>query len=120
MQRTVADTLAAVPQSAALGLAIAGAIAFGYSNIFVTAPSPENLNTLFDFVFQGLDALEYKASARLSASLSNGPCLLIVFPVLLVIVPSIVSSLGWDPSLIYAATQGLLMRMKEYVVQAKY
>ncbi|XP_010249467.1 PREDICTED: RNA cytidine acetyltransferase 2-like [Nelumbo nucifera] len=47
-------------KSAALGLAIAGAIAAGYSNIFVTAPSPENLKTLFDFVCKGFDALEYK------------------------------------------------------------
>ncbi|EEC68932.1 hypothetical protein OsI_37627 [Oryza sativa Indica Group] len=47
-------------KSAALGLAIAGAIAAGYSNIFVTAPSPENLKTLFDFVCKGMNALEYK------------------------------------------------------------
>ncbi len=39
-------------QSAALGLSIAGALALGYSNIFVTAPSPENLKTLFQFVFK--------------------------------------------------------------------
>ncbi|KAG2483803.1 hypothetical protein HYH03_017326 [Edaphochlamys debaryana] len=47
-------------KSAALGLAIAGALALGYSNIFVTAPSPENLRTLFEFVFKGLDSLDYK------------------------------------------------------------
>lgn len=47
-------------QSAALGLAIAGALGLGYSNIFVTAPSPENLRTLFEFIFKGLDQLEYK------------------------------------------------------------
>lgn len=47
-------------KSAALGLAIAGAIAAGYSNIFVTAPSPENLKTLFEFVCKGFDSLEYK------------------------------------------------------------
>lgn len=47
-------------QSAALGLAIAGALGLGYANIFVTAPSPENLRTLFEFVFKGLDALGYK------------------------------------------------------------
>lgn len=40
-------------KSAALGLAMAGAVAFGYSNIFVTSPSPENLKTLFEFVFKG-------------------------------------------------------------------
>jgi N-acetyltransferase 10 len=31
-----------------------------YSNIFVTSPSPENLKTLFEFIFKGFDALEYK------------------------------------------------------------
>ncbi len=50
----------AVVQSAALGLAIAGALGLGYSNIFVTAPSPENLRTLFEFIFKGLDQLDYK------------------------------------------------------------
>lgn len=47
-------------KSAALGLSIAAAVAFGYSNIFVTSPSPENLKTLFEFVFKGFDALEYQ------------------------------------------------------------
>uniref|UniRef100_A0A452GY11 RNA cytidine acetyltransferase n=1 Tax=Gopherus agassizii TaxID=38772 RepID=A0A452GY11_9SAUR len=47
-------------KSAALGLAIAGAVAFGYSNIFVTSPSPDNLHTLFEFVFKGFDALQYE------------------------------------------------------------
>ncbi|KAK8607016.1 hypothetical protein V6N13_052767 [Hibiscus sabdariffa] len=47
-------------KSAALGLAIAGAIAAGYSNIYVTAPSPENLKTLFEFVCKGFDSIEYK------------------------------------------------------------
>ncbi|CAM6032806.1 unnamed protein product [Sphagnum compactum] len=47
-------------KSAALGVAIAGAVALGYSNIFVTAPSPENLKTLFEFVFKGFDAMDYK------------------------------------------------------------
>ncbi|XP_062579158.1 RNA cytidine acetyltransferase-like [Saccostrea cucullata] len=47
-------------KSAALGLALSTAVGFGYSNIFVTAPSPENLKTLFEFVFKGFDALEYQ------------------------------------------------------------
>ncbi|MGH0156896.1 UNVERIFIED_CONTAM: hypothetical protein FKN15_032558 [Acipenser sinensis] len=47
-------------KSAALGLAVAGAVAFGYSNIFVTSPSPDNLHTLFEFIFKGFDALEYQ------------------------------------------------------------
>jgi N-acetyltransferase 10 len=38
---------------------LAGAIGVGYSNIFVTAPSPENLKTLFEFVLNGLKALKY-------------------------------------------------------------
>ncbi|KAI1920230.1 N-acetyltransferase 10 [Ophidiomyces ophidiicola] len=46
-------------KSAALGVAIAAAVAHGYSNIFITSPSPENLKTLFDFVFKGFDALGY-------------------------------------------------------------
>ncbi|CAG8607471.1 4930_t:CDS:10, partial [Acaulospora morrowiae] len=47
-------------KSAALGIAIAAAVGYGYSNIFVTSPSPENLKTLFEFVFKGFDALEYE------------------------------------------------------------
>jgi N-acetyltransferase 10 len=46
-------------KSAALGIAMAAAISHGYSNIFVTSPSPENLKTLFEFVFKGFDALGY-------------------------------------------------------------
>ena len=46
-------------KSAALGIAIAAAISHGYSNIFVTSPSPENLKTLFEFIFKGFDALGY-------------------------------------------------------------
>ncbi|KAG0204505.1 hypothetical protein BGX33_008423 [Mortierella sp. NVP41] len=47
-------------KSAALGIAMASAVAYGYSNIFVTSPSPENLKTLFEFVFKGFDALGYE------------------------------------------------------------
>ncbi|KAI9784774.1 MAG: killer toxin resistant protein [Geoglossum umbratile] len=46
-------------KSAALGVAVAAAIAHGYSNIFITSPSPENLKTLFDFIFKGFDSLNY-------------------------------------------------------------
>jgi N-acetyltransferase 10 len=46
-------------KSAALGLAIAGAIGFGFTNIFVTSPSVENLRTLFEFVLKGFDAIGY-------------------------------------------------------------
>jgi len=47
-------------KSACLGLAISSAVAYGYSNIFVTSPSPENLKTLFEFIFKGFDALGYE------------------------------------------------------------
>lgn len=47
-------------KSATLGLAVSTAVAFGYSNILVTSPSPENLCTFFDFVFKGFDALGYQ------------------------------------------------------------
>ena len=46
-------------KSAALGVAVAAAIAHGYSNIYITSPSPENLKTLFQFIFKGFDALNY-------------------------------------------------------------
>jgi N-acetyltransferase 10 len=47
-------------KSAALGISIAGAILYGYSNIFVTSPTPENLGTLFEFILIGLDELNFK------------------------------------------------------------
>ena len=46
-------------KSAALGIAVAAAVAHGYSNIFITSPSPENLKTLFEFIFKGFDSLNY-------------------------------------------------------------
>ncbi|KAL6558902.1 hypothetical protein OROMI_019252 [Orobanche minor] len=60
-------------KSAALGLAIAGAVAAGYSNIFVTAPSPENLKTLFEFVCKGFDMLEYKEHLDYDVVTSRDP-----------------------------------------------
>lgn len=46
-------------KSAALGLSIASAIAYGYSNIYVTSPTPENLQTLFEFAIRGLKAINF-------------------------------------------------------------
>lgn len=61
LQSTVALTAArGRGKSAALGVAIAAAVAHGYSNIFITSPSPENLKTLFELVFKGFDALGYQ------------------------------------------------------------
>lgn len=47
-------------KSASLGISISGAILYGFSNIFVTAPTPENLKSVFEFVFKGLDSLGYR------------------------------------------------------------
>ena len=62
-------------KSAAMGIAIAGALALGYANIFVTAPSPENLKTLFEFIFKGLDALDYKEHLDYSLVESTNPAM---------------------------------------------
>lgn len=40
-------------------------LVYSYSNIFVTSPSPDNLHTMFEFVFKGFDALQYQVG-RLS------------------------------------------------------
>ena len=47
-------------KSAAIGLGIAAALKIGYSNIYVTAPSPKNLKTLFEFVSLGLEIFGHK------------------------------------------------------------
>ena len=60
-------------KSAALGICIASAIVYGFSSIFVTAPSPENLATVFEFVFKGLDALNYKEHTDYDVLQSTNP-----------------------------------------------
>jgi N-acetyltransferase 10 len=47
-------------KSAAVGLCLAGAISLGYTTIALTAPEPENLVSVFDFVCRGLQALKYQ------------------------------------------------------------
>jgi N-acetyltransferase 10 len=47
-------------KSAALGMAIGSAVAFGYSNIIVTAPSNDNVTTVFEFITKTLDALGFR------------------------------------------------------------
>lgn len=47
-------------KSAAMGLCLAGAISLGYSSMAVTAPEPENLVSVFDFLCRGLKALKYQ------------------------------------------------------------
>jgi len=60
-------------KSAALGLAMAAALAHGYSNIFVTSPHPENLKTLFEFLFKGMDALGYEEHLDYDIAQSTNP-----------------------------------------------
>ncbi|CZS99033.1 related to A.ambisexualis antheridiol steroid receptor [Rhynchosporium agropyri] len=60
-------------KSAALGVAVAAAVAHGYSNIFITSPSPENLKTLFEFIFKGFDALGYLDHEDYSIVQSTNP-----------------------------------------------
>ncbi|KAL8998210.1 MAG: hypothetical protein Q9169_002695 [Polycauliona sp. 2 TL-2023] len=60
-------------KSAALGVAVAAAVAHGYSNIFITSPSPENLKTLFDFIFKGFDALNYQDHSDYDIIQSTNP-----------------------------------------------
>ncbi|KAF0980690.1 hypothetical protein FDP41_013173 [Naegleria fowleri] len=60
-------------KSAALGLAIASAVSYGYSNIFVTSPSPENLKTLFEFIIKGLESLKYKDQQDFEIVQSTNP-----------------------------------------------
>lgn len=60
-------------KSAALGLAIAAAVAYGYSNIFVTSPTPENLKTLFEFIFKGFDSLDYQEHTDYELVQSTNP-----------------------------------------------
>lgn len=60
-------------KSAALGISIASAIAHGYSNIYVTSPSPENLQTLFEFALKGLKAIHFNEHHDYNVIKSNDP-----------------------------------------------
>jgi N-acetyltransferase 10 len=60
-------------KSAAMGLAVAGAISFGYSQVYVTSPSPENLITFFEFIMKGFDALAYQEHLDYTIIRSTNP-----------------------------------------------
>lgn len=60
-------------KSAALGLSVASAVAAGYSNIFITSPSPENLTTLFQFIIKGLGILGYQEKIDYETIQSTNP-----------------------------------------------
>ena len=59
-------------KSAALGLCLAGAVGYGYSNIFLTAPAPENLQTTFAMLIQGLKALAYQEHTDFDVVYTSG------------------------------------------------
>ncbi|KAJ3360659.1 N-acetyltransferase 10, partial [Kappamyces sp. JEL0680] len=77
-EKTLSSTVALTAargrgKSAALGISIAAAVAYGYSNIFITSPSPENLKTLFEFIFKGFDALGYEEHLDYDILQSSNP-----------------------------------------------
>lgn len=59
-------------KSAALGLAIAGAISLNFTNVYVTSPSPENLKALFEFLIKGFEALGLKEYTDYEIQYSQG------------------------------------------------
>ena len=59
-------------KSAAMGLCLAGALSLGYSNIGVTAPEPENLVSVFDFIIRGLTALKFQEHLDYSLKYNAG------------------------------------------------
>uniref|UniRef100_A0A5K3F4M6 RNA cytidine acetyltransferase n=3 Tax=Mesocestoides corti TaxID=53468 RepID=A0A5K3F4M6_MESCO len=60
-------------KSAALGLGLAAAFDAGLPNMCVTAPSPENLLTLMQFVVLGLRALKYEEHVDYAVYRSDDP-----------------------------------------------
>jgi N-acetyltransferase 10 len=60
-------------KSAALGVSIASAISYGYSNIFITSPSPENVKTVFEFVIKTFGALGYEEHLDYDVVSSSNP-----------------------------------------------
>jgi N-acetyltransferase 10 len=60
-------------KSAALGISIASAVAYSYSNIFVTAPTPENLKTVFEFIIKALIELKFAEHTDFEVIQSTNP-----------------------------------------------
>ncbi|XXG98984.1 hypothetical protein Hte_005317 [Hypoxylon texense] len=71
--KTLRNTVSLTAARGRVGVAIAAAVSYGYSNIFVTSPSPENLGTLFEFVFKAFDALGYQDHTDYSIIQSTNP-----------------------------------------------
>lgn len=58
-------------KSAALGLSIAGALASNVGNIAITAATPENVKTVFEFIVNGLEVLGYRKNNDYSLHLDE-------------------------------------------------
>ena len=58
-------------KSAALGLAIAGSLACNCGHISITAATPENIKTVFEFICLGLESLGYKKNNDFSLHLDE-------------------------------------------------
>jgi N-acetyltransferase 10 len=56
-----------------MGFGLAAALAKGVTNIFVTAPAPENLTTFFEFAIKGLELLGFKPSIHFEVIKSSTP-----------------------------------------------
>lgn len=54
-----------------MGFGLAAALAKGMTNIFVTAPTPENLKTFFEFAIIGLEALGFQKSLHFEVEKSG-------------------------------------------------
>lgn len=60
-------------KSAALGLALAAAVEAGLPNLYVTAPSPENLGTVMQFAVRGLASFGYEEHQDYTVTRSLDP-----------------------------------------------
>lgn len=47
-------------KSAALGLSIASALVYQLNNVFITASGAESIQTVFEFIEKGLEAMGYQ------------------------------------------------------------
>lgn len=47
-------------KTCSIGLSVAAALHMGYKNILVSAPSPENIQSMWDMIITGLNSLKYK------------------------------------------------------------
>ena len=56
-----------------MAMATAAAVVMGFSNIYITAPSPENLLTYFEFLVKSLEALGLRENQSFDVIESTNP-----------------------------------------------